>query len=289
MERSGLIARQGRFTESEPMLRQAVADIDHAVEQSPDDLAVRMIRGTTYAQFPKMMNKSEVARDDLERVTRHVKFVEQPGASRARMWLVLGKLYARDGDTEKAGAAWKQAVLADPEGNDGKAASEELRKLQGPGPAHDSQGRRMPDHFPQLSDGVSPIIVAASVTLPGHAFGSDPHSFHPKMQEFFEKLQGQPGLLAVHRLTSLDHPGMLVILTWWKDKKALTDWYYSETHQGMMHWVYNREAHAPAGSLAGDRQTVQMTEASQIAMELFTVLPGGVQYGGGIGPKRPTQ
>lgn len=85
----------------------------------------------------------------------------------------------------------------------------------------------------------------------------------------------------MHTLTSLDYPNMLVIMTWWQDKKALNDWFYSDVHQGIIKQYYGRATEQPVD---GDKAGPRMSRASQIGMELFTSLPGSVRYGGGLAP-----
>lgn len=280
MERSGWLAHQGRLDETSKVMADAMADFDRAVETAPEDFQVRALRGLSYAQFPPFLGKGAIAQADLEKAIALATFPQLPGPARAQILYQLGRVYAAQPDSAKAQDSWKKAVAADPESASGSAAAAELKKLTGPPQALNPQGQRMPDRFPQLRDDVSPVIVSASVTLPGSI--ANPGEMHPRMKEFLEGLSHQPGLIAVHRLTSLDHPGMLVILTWWENKAAVNRWYYSDTHQSMIQWAYGERA-KPAAANA-DATSHRMTQARQIAMELFTTLPGGIQYGGGIGP-----
>jgi hypothetical protein len=287
LERSGWLAAKGNFDASGTLLEQASADLDRAVALSPDDLSVRLLRGTSYAEFPPFLKKGPLAREDFDAAVRHPQFAAQSAEARARVYLISGKLFAAAGESDKAKEAWSSAVAAGPQTTAGAAAQQELKKLELPAQAADSQGRRREDRFPQISEETTPVIVAASVTLPGHVFSDDPSTWHPKMREFLDHLKLQPGLLAMHRLASLDHPGMLVILTWWENKRALNNWFYSDVHQGMIDWVYGGPGAASGNALAGDLGERQMKEAGQVAMEIFTTLPGGIQYGGGLGPKLP--
>ncbi len=102
------------------------------------------------------------------------------------------------------------------------------------------------------------------------------------MKTFLAKLEKQPGLLGVHALSSMDNKGMLVILTWWKNKKALNDWFYSETHQGIIGEFYGK-AKPGSGPVGSKTPAGGM---GQVGIELFTPLPGGLVYGGGLTPAR---
>jgi hypothetical protein len=102
------------------------------------------------------------------------------------------------------------------------------------------------------------------------------------MKMFLAKLEKQPGLLGVHALSSIDNRGMLVILTWWENKKALNDWFYSETHQSIIGEYYGKAQRA-AGPVGSGTPTGGM---GQVGIELFTPLPGGRVYGGGLMPAK---
>jgi hypothetical protein len=129
------------------------------------------------------------------------------------------------------------------------------------------------------------IVVAATITFPDHHGVWERTSLPGSMQTFLINLDKQPGLLGVHVLSSIDHPGMLVILTWWENKRALNDWFYSETHQGIITQYYGNGARDAAAAKPNDSAR-SMTQGSQVGIELFAPLPGGMEYGGGLTPAR---
>lgn len=282
MEFAGWIAGQGRFGPSGEMTNKAVADLDAAVALAPDNLQVRMMRGSSYAEFPSFLNKGPLAREDLEVVVHHPNFAAQTSEVRARVYFTLGRVYAQAGESEKARASWTAAVAADAQTREGQAAQRELDKLAAPVVAKDVAGRRMPDRFPKIPLETSPIMVAASVTFPNHKGDWDRASLPESMKTFIGKLEKQPGLLGVHALSSVDHRGMLVILTWWENKEALNNWFYSETHQGIIKQFYG--SRKLAGGAVGANTPVG--EMGQVGIELFATLPGGMQFGGGLTPAR---
>jgi tetratricopeptide (TPR) repeat protein len=282
MELSGWFARKGDFGPSGELTTMACADLDAAVALGPDNLQVRMSRGASYAEFPSFLNKGALARADLEAVVNHPKFAVQSGDLRAHAYYTLGRVYAASGESEKARASWAAAVAASPQSRDGQAAQRELEKLAAPVVAADAAGRRMPDRFPKISLETSPIIVSASVTFPEHRGDWERKSLPESMKLFLAKLEKQPGLLGVHALSSIDNRGMLVILTWWENKKALNDWFYSETHQGIIGEFYGK-AQPEAGPVGSGTPTGGM---GQVGIELFTPLPGGMVFGGGLTPAR---
>lgn len=283
MELSGWIARQGRFDVSGEVMNKAIADLDAAVAMAPDNLQVRMSRGSSYAEFPSFLNKGSLAREDLEIVVRHPNFAAQSSDTRARVYFTLGRVYAAAGESEKARASWTAAVAANPQTREGQAAQRELEKLGNPVVAKDVAGRRMPDRFPKIPLETSPIMVAATVTFPDHKGDWERASLPDSMKAFLAKLEKQPGLLGVHALSSVDRRGMLVILTWWENKRALNDWFYSATHQGIISQFYGNRP--PAAGAVGTNAPVGAM--GQVGIELFARLPGGMQFGGGLTPARP--
>ena len=283
MELSGWIARQGRFDVSGEVMNKSIVDLDAAVALAPDNLQVRMLRGSSYAEFPSFLNKGTLAREDLEVVVHHSNFASQSSDTRARAYFTLGRVYAAAGESEKARASWTAAVATNPQTREGQSAQRELEKLATPVVAKDVAGRRMPDRFPGIPLETSPIMVAATVTFPNHQGDWERASLPDSMKAFLAKLEKQPGLLGVHALSSVDHRGMLVILTWWENKQALNNWFYSGTHQGIIGQFYG--GRPPAGGTAAANTPVG--GMGQVGIELFAALPGGMQFGGGLTPPRP--
>lgn len=280
MELSGWLARKGSFGPSGDLTTRAIADLDAAVALGPDNLQVRLSRGASYAEFPSFMNKGALAREDLEAVVHHSNFAAQSNDLRARAHYTLGRVYAAGGESEKARASWQAAVAASPQSREGQLAEQELKKLNAPVVAADVAGRRMPDRFPKISMETTPIIVSATVTFPNHRGDWERESLPESMKSFLAKLEKQPGLLGVHALSSIDNRGMLVILTWWENKKALNDWFYSETHRGIISQFYG-SARPESGPVGSQTPTGGM---GQVGIELFTALPGGMVFGGGLTP-----
>lgn len=282
MELSGWFARKGSFGPSGELTTKACADLDAAVALGPDNLQVRLSRGSSYVEFPSFLNKGALAREDLEAVVHHPKFAAQSNDLRARAHYTLGRIYAAGGEAEKARASWQAAVAASPQSREGQLAKAEMGKLGAPVVASDAAGRRMPDRFPKISMETTPIMVSASVTFPNHSGDWTRESLPESMKNFLAKLEKQPGLLGVHALSSVDNRGMLVILTWWENKKALNDWFYSETHQGIIGEFYGKAQ--PASGPVGSKTPAG--GMGQVGIELFTQLPGGMVFGGGLMPTK---
>ena len=132
-------------------------------------------------------------------------------------------------------------------------------------------GGNRPDRFPQIPADAS-VIAAASVTFAQTAITAPP----AWLTYVKNALNGFPGLLGVHTVASLDRQGMVIIFTWWKDKQALNDFYYSDAHQG---WMRGR-----GQAVTGQRTISGDDVPSQVAIEVFTAAPGGLQLNGGFAP-----
>ena len=129
-----------------------------------------------------------------------------------------------------------------------------------------------PDRFPKVPADASPLIAAASITYSDATAARMPAS----IERIIRQLEGYPGLLGKHVVASLDHPGMFIIFTWWKNKQALNDWFYGDLHQG---WMRQR-----GSVMSGETSVASGEMPSQVAMEVFAGLPGGVQINGGFIP-----
>jgi len=268
MERAGWLASKARFAPANEVMTIACADMDAAVALSPGNFDVRMTRGLMYGRFPTFLNKASLAREDLEMVLRSEDFAKQSAEKRATIQLAMGLVYGGAGELAKAGMSFLATVDANPNGDAAKEARAQMKKLAETAPAAGVKGPYRPDRFPKISAETSPVIAAASVTMPGREGEQSPF-----IQDLLKSLKAQPGILATHVLRSVDHTGMLVIMTWWKDKQGLNDWFYSDGHQGLIKQTYV------------DRKPTGAEGPSQVAIELLTTLPGGMRFNGGLTPE----
>jgi heme-degrading monooxygenase HmoA len=268
MERAGWLAQKGTFGPAQEVLAAACSDLDGAVAKAPSNLQVRLMRGLMYGRFPSFYNKGPLAKDDLETALKSPSFASESAEKRAETHLVLGVVYSSSGNIAQAGVEFLAAVDANPDGDSAKAARGQMKKLAETAPAANAQAAPYhPDRFPKVSADLSPVIAVASITITKKGAGDDSY-----MQDLVKMVKSQPGLLGTHVLQSMDRPGMLVIMTWWKDKQALNDWFYSDGHQGLIRRLY-----VDRKSSGGD--------ASQVAIELLAPLEGGMRFGGGLAPE----
>jgi antibiotic biosynthesis monooxygenase len=111
-------------------------------------------------------------------------------------------------------------------------------------------------------------------------------------------LKATPGCLGVE--TARTASGKLVIFAWFEDKKAVMRWYNSELHQQLVKMGGPPDpSHVPLAGIAEDSGPILAVASltmsnqppkgaplpvSQIAIELYQPLPGGVFVGGRFAP-----
>jgi hypothetical protein len=112
-------------------------------------------------------------------------------------------------------------------------------------------------------------------------------------------LKAVPGCLGVE--TARTATGKQVIFAWFENKKALLDWYYSPVHQQLMAQFFpGATLRTPMPDVVDNGQPIlaiaslTMVEKpvtsittlpiSQIAIELYQPLPGGIALGGRFSP-----
>ena len=265
MARVGILAAQAKFGTASEMAQSAMGDMDRAVSLAPNDLDVRLTRGFTYAAFPPYYNKAAMAREDLESATHHHEFANLGKEARSHALQALGIAYTNLSELEKALDSFRSAIDLAPDSRFGKDASERMKTLA-------SSGVR-PDRFPNISSDTSPLVVALSITFSG----TYANLVQSRMQEISKAVAGFPGFLGGHLVASMDKPGMYIIFSWWKDKHAASEFYYSDLHQS---WMSGR------GQAFTGATTVPSPDAipTQVSVEVFSGLPGGVQVNGGLIP-----
>jgi hypothetical protein len=141
----------------------------------------------------------------------------------------------------------------------------------------DSQQSERPDRFPQVASTISPIMAIASVTFDRIR----PTDRPAWLETIMEELNQAPGLIAARSATSFDHPGMVLIFAWFRNKEALNGFFFGDTHQ---RWMRERGA-----AVSGEGTRFYGSTPQQIGIELFTMLPGGMSWGGGLVPREVTR
>jgi hypothetical protein len=145
----------------------------------------------------------------------------------------------------------------------------------------------------------SPGAILALAQTPA---GAPPHgaAAAQQMPDLIAALKSTPGVLGVEAARTMS--GKQVLFAWFENKQAVLNWYYSPTHQGVMR-MFTQGASSgrkPLADIADDSgpiltiASLTMTDApqvdgvhlpvSQIAIELYAPLPGGLAAGGRFAP-----
>lgn len=114
-------------------------------------------------------------------------------------------------------------------------------------------------------------------------------------------LKATPGVLGVDAADTMS--GKQVIFAWFENKKAALNWYYSEGHQNLVKTLASGGSQGrrpPMADVADDGSPILAVASitlskqgqvsgvklpvSQIAIELYTPLPGGLAAGGRFAP-----
>ena len=114
----------------------------------------------------------------------------------------------------------------------------------------------------------------------------------------YRGLINTPGCLGVE--SGQFRSGKQTIIAWFKDKKSVSDWYYSDTHMDFLDRAPGSEEHRPLRHIPDDVGQIMVIASltpsdrphfegfdmpiSQISIELFKPLPGGAYLGSRLSP-----
>ncbi len=151
------------------------------------------------------------------------------------------------------------------------------------------------------------FVLLAAVVLALGAARSDSvaqgKAQHPQPPQGFPDLvsglKAVPGCLGVE--TAATSSGKQVIFAWFEDKAAVLRWYYSDMHQGVIKMAFpNYERRGPLQGVPDDvgpllaiasitfsdkpQFETSTLPISQIAIELYKPVPGGLSLGGRFAP-----
>jgi hypothetical protein len=137
------------------------------------------------------------------------------------------------------------------------------------------------------------------LVLTPSVLAQQPHAAESSSPDLVAALKSVPGCVGVE--TAMTATGKQVLFAWFENKKALLDWYYSPVHQQLMTQYFpGAPARTPMPDVPDNDQPIlaiaSLTRAdkpvagvtslpvSQIAIELYQPLPGGVALGGRFAP-----
>ena len=154
-----------------------------------------------------------------------------------------------------------------------------------------------------LREAGAALVLSALVFSPALPAGqARPAQPPPGFPDLVGALTSTPGCVGVE--VARTGSGKQVIFAWFEDKKAALNWYYSDIHQAAMKQFFPQSQHGPkrtpmkdvpddggpvlaiasltlADKAPGDVTTLPI---SQIAIELYRPLPGGIALGGRFAP-----
>jgi hypothetical protein len=138
-------------------------------------------------------------------------------------------------------------------------------------------------------------VVSGPIVIAGQGRGVQPGGGFPDLAG---ALKATPGVLGVE--TARTQSGKQVIFAWFENKKAALAWYYSDTHRSLQKaFAPGSPARTPMADVPDDGSPIlaiaslTLTGAptaespfpvSQIAIELYKPLPGGLAAGGRFAP-----
>ena len=142
------------------------------------------------------------------------------------------------------------------------------------------------------------MLTTALVFAPIFA-GSAAQKPAPAIPDFVGALKATPGCIGIELGGTAS--GKQVVFAWFENKKAVLAWYNSDTHQHLAGQFFpDRKAHTPLANIPDDGQPILVIASitpsdtpkvgrttlpvSQIAIELYRPLPGGLSLGGRFSP-----
>ena len=143
-------------------------------------------------------------------------------------------------------------------------------------------------------------LVAVSVVVVALLAGATPAGAQElPLPDLVSGLKAIEGVVGVE--TASTSSGKQVIFAWFEDKAAALRWYYSEMHSGVQDAFFpDRPPHVPLENVPDDVgpimaiASITMADSahfaetslpiSQIAIELYQPLPGGLFFGGRFAP-----
>ena len=152
----------------------------------------------------------------------------------------------------------------------------------------------------QLRELVGVVVLAAAVFSPALIAAQAPATPNG-LPDLVGALKATPGILGVDAAQTLS--GKQVIFAWFENKQSVLNWYNSDVHRRLMNG-FSSGGRRPDGPLAGvtddsgpilciasltiDRAAMQRGDlkaaTTQIAIELYAPLPGGLAAGGRFAP-----
>jgi hypothetical protein len=152
-----------------------------------------------------------------------------------------------------------------------------------------------------IKETATALLLVALVFAPGVTSAQTAAPPPNPLMMLPELIKATPGVLGVE--TAQTSSGKMVIFAWFENKKAALAWYYSQTHQMLMKiGGGSSRPREPMADVPDDGKPILtiasvtlarpedgipvtgLPPVSQIAIELYTPLPGGLAAGGRFAP-----
>ena len=126
---------EAKVRQSKGYVREGLSQMDRAVEMDPNDLLVRLVRGSVEVEVPKEFSRNDQGITDLEVLKtahdRDPQTLSQLRIDPTEVYLKLGKGYRAKGNMDMARAMWVRAAEGPP-GKDRETANRLLEKFGRP-------------------------------------------------------------------------------------------------------------------------------------------------------------
>jgi hypothetical protein len=144
------------------------------------------------------------------------------------------------------------------------------------------------------------VVLAGLIFTPASLVRGQTQAVIPNpLADLTSALKATPGVLGIE--TARTSSGKQVIFAWFENRKAALAWYYSDTHQALMKMSgFPGRPGGPLASVPDDGRPIMaiasltpspqgtsvngLPPITQIAIELYAPLPGGVAAGGRFAP-----
>jgi len=153
-----------------------------------------------------------------------------------------------------------------------------------------------------IKETLAAVLLASVIFAPGVVvFAQAPAAAPNPLMALPEAIKATPGCLGVE--TAQTSSGKMVIFAWFENKKAALGWYYSDVHQKLMKMGGGPpRPRGPLADVPDDGRPIMaiasvvlakpqdgipqkgIPPVTQISIELYAPLPGGLAAGGRFAP-----
>lgn len=111
-------------------VEKGIDDMDKAVELTPDDISVRLVRGVNSVQLPSFFNRLATAIKDFSYLLGDPRLAHLDAQLQSTIYCWAGVAYKRDSQRSKAKELLEKAISLSPDSITAKKAEQELTDLR---------------------------------------------------------------------------------------------------------------------------------------------------------------